>query len=88
MLQNTPKNERKDFGPKNSLSRRAGFHFAKNVPREGPKDAKETYQLIFSALLAEKMTPKWRIREKTGQKEQPVKRVRQENNKKPKIRKM
>lgn len=83
MLQNTPKNKRKDFGPKSSLPRRTGCQFTQNISPEGPKDRPSHFRFPFR-IRQQKNGPKWRIREKTRQKRQLVKRIRKENKRKPK----
>ena len=60
----------------------AGFQFAKNVPLERQKDSMPTIRVSGFGLEDRKKSPKWKIREKTGQKGQLVKRVQQENKKK------
>ena len=54
MLQNTPINKRKDFGPKSSLPRRTGCQFTQNTSPEGPKDRPEPLQASVQDPAAEK----------------------------------
>ena len=49
-----PKNKRKDFGPKSSLSMRTGCQFTQNTSPEGPKDRPEPLQASVQDTAAEK----------------------------------